>query len=70
MKITAHDLVKDNCDFVILNFIDSIIDDITNRLLYDKNWKESNEKLAKFILGIFNILERYLEKSHLRSKTG
>ncbi len=56
MKVTALDLVKDNCDSFILNFIDSITDVSNNKLLHDKNWKESNEKLAKVMLNILNIL--------------
>ena len=56
MKITASDLVRDNCDSFILNFIDSITDVPNNRLLHDKSWKESNEKLAKVTLGILDIL--------------
>ncbi|CAI2179690.1 15303_t:CDS:2 [Funneliformis geosporum] len=51
MKVTTPDLVKDNYDFFVLNFIDSITYIPNNRLLYDKSWKESNEKLAKVTLG-------------------
>ncbi|CAG8522656.1 10928_t:CDS:2 [Ambispora gerdemannii] len=56
MKVTAPDLVKNNCDSFVLNFIDSITDVPNNRLLHDKSWKESNEKLAKVTLGILDIL--------------
>jgi len=56
MKVTAPDLVRDNCDSFILNFIDSITDVPNNRFLHDKSWKESNEKLAKVTLGILYIL--------------
>ncbi|CAI2200446.1 2019_t:CDS:2, partial [Funneliformis geosporum] len=34
----------------------SITDVSNNRLLYDKSWKESNEKLAKVTICILNIL--------------
>ncbi|CAI2181980.1 19556_t:CDS:2 [Funneliformis geosporum] len=51
MKVTASNFVKDNCDSFVLNFIDSITDISNNRLLHDKSWKESNEKLAKVTLG-------------------
>ncbi|CAB4401378.1 unnamed protein product [Rhizophagus irregularis] len=50
MKVTAPELVKDHCDSFVLNFIDSITDVPNNRLLHDKSWKESNEKLAKVTL--------------------
>lgn len=56
MKVTAPNLVKDKCDSFVLNFIDSITDAPNNRLLHDKSWKESNEKLAKVTLGILDIL--------------
>ncbi|CAB4375514.1 unnamed protein product [Rhizophagus irregularis] len=56
MKVTAPDLVKDNCDSFVLNFIDSITDVPNNILLHDKSWKESNEKLGKVTLGILDIL--------------
>ncbi len=56
MKITAPDLVRDNCDSFVLNSIDSITDVPNNRLLHDKSWKESNEKLAKVTLGVLDIL--------------
>ena len=56
MKVVALDLVKNNCDSFVLNFIDSITDVPNNRLLHDKSWKESNEKLAKVTLGVFDIL--------------
>ncbi len=56
MKVTAPDLVRDNCDSFILNFIDSITDVPNNRFLHDKSWKESNEKLAKITLDILDIL--------------
>ena len=56
MKVTTPDLVKDNCDSFVLNFIDSITDVPNNRLLNDKSWKESNEKLGKVTLGILDIL--------------
>jgi hypothetical protein len=56
MKVTASDFVKNNCDSFVLNFIDSITDVFNNRLLHNKSWKESNEKLAKVTLGILDIL--------------
>jgi hypothetical protein len=56
MKVTAPDIVKDNCDSFVLNFIDSITDVPNNRLLHNGSWKESNEKLAKITLGILDIL--------------
>ena len=56
MKVTAPDLVKNNCDSFVLNFIDSITDVPNNRLLHDKSWKESNKKLAKVTLDILDIL--------------
>jgi len=56
MKVTAPDFIKDNCDFFVLNFIDNITDVPNNRLLHDKSWKESNEKLVKVMLGVFDIL--------------
>ena len=56
MKVTAPDLVKNNCDSFVLNFIDSITDVPNNRLLHDKSWKESNEKPAKIMLSILDIL--------------
>ena len=56
MKVTVLDFVKNNCDSFILNFIDSITDVFNNRLLHNKSWKESNEKLAKVTLGILDIL--------------
>ncbi|CAG8733598.1 12909_t:CDS:2 [Rhizophagus irregularis] len=37
IKITAPDLVRDNCDSFVLNFIDSITDVSNNRLLYNKS---------------------------------
>ena len=60
MKVTAPELVKDNCDSFVLNFIDSITDIPNNRLLHDKSWKESNEKLGKVTLGILDVIIIFL----------
>ncbi|CAI2187534.1 2076_t:CDS:2 [Funneliformis geosporum] len=69
MKVTALDLIKDNCDSFVLNFIDSIIDVPNNKLLYDKSWKKSNEKLAKVTLSILKSCDSLNTAEEFQDKT-
>jgi hypothetical protein len=47
MKVTALALVRNMCEIFVLNFEDSITNVPMNRLIHDKSWKESDEKLEK-----------------------
>jgi len=56
MKVTAPALIRNMCEIFVLNFEDSITNVPMNRLIHDKSWKESNEKLAKVTSDILDVL--------------
>ena len=56
MKVTASTLIRNMCEIFILDFEDSTTNVSMNRLIHDKSWKESNEKLAKVTSDILDVL--------------
>jgi hypothetical protein len=56
MKVTAPALIRNMCEIFVLNFEDSITNVPMHRLIHDKSWKESNEKLAKVTSDILDVL--------------
>ena len=64
MKVTASALVRNMCEIFVLNFEDSITNVLMNRLIHDKSWKESDEKLAKVTSEILDVLWVFHNKAY------
>ena len=64
MKVTVLALVRNMCEIFVLNFEDSITNIPMNRFIHDKSWKESEEKLAKVIVEILDVLWVFYNKAY------